>query len=180
MSEYEAAVDAASHEAEGLLEIFSALLRIAQVEGASPGAGVGDVDLGATTEAVADTYRPDAGDAARQLIAEVTPGTAVYGDRGLLTQAIANLVENALRYTPAGTRIGVHLSQNQGPGPVLAVDDDGPGVSAEDLPRLADRFHPGERSCMTPYWNWNASHRAFALHCASHRAASAAVYLWLR
>ena len=150
MSEYEAAVDAASHEAEGLLEIFSALLRIAQVEGASPRAGFGDVDLSATAEAVADAYRPDAEEAGHRLIAEVTPGIKIHGDRELLTQAVANLVENALRHTPTGTRIGVHLSQNHGSGPVLAVDDDGPGVSAEDLPRLAHRFYRGERSRTTP------------------------------
>ncbi len=60
VAEYEAAVDAALAEAEGLLATFSALLRIAQVEGASSRAGFRAADLSAVVEAVADAYRPDA------------------------------------------------------------------------------------------------------------------------
>lgn len=107
MAGYELAVDAAMREAEGLLETFSALLRIAQVEGASPRRGFGTVDLSAVAEAVADVYRPDAEEAGHLLHAEVASGVRVHGDQELLTQAAANLVENALRHTPAGTRIVV-------------------------------------------------------------------------
>ncbi|MDQ2803561.1 MAG: ATP-binding protein [Pseudomonadota bacterium] len=147
--EYEAAIDGAVREAEGLLETFSALLRIAQVEGASPRAGFRDVDLSAVAEAVADAYRPDAEEAGHRLAAGVSPGIFVHGDQELLTQAVANLVENALRHTPAGTRIGVHLVQNR-EGVILNVEDDGPGATAEDLPRLTHRFYRGERSRTTP------------------------------
>ncbi len=141
VGEYKAAVDGAAREAEGLLDTFSALLRIAQVEGASPRAGFRDVDLSAMAEAVADA------------------------DQELLTQAVANLVENALRHTPAGTRIGIGLSRSNkagsnkagsdgagsgGAGARLMVEDDGPGVGAEDLSRLTHRFYRGERSRTTP------------------------------
>ncbi len=149
MADYEAAVDAAVTEAEGLLETFSALLRIAQVEGSSPRAGFRDVDLSAVADGVADAYRPDAEEAGHSLTASVAPGVIVRGDQELLTQALANLVENALRHTPAGTRIGVLLTD--GPdGVCLAVEDDGPGVAAADLPRLTHRFYRGERSRTTP------------------------------
>ncbi len=147
--EYEAAVDGAVREAEGLLDTFSALLRIAQVEGASPRAGFGDVDLSAVADAVADAYRPDAEEGGRRLMADVAPGVVVRGDQELLTQALANLVENALRHTPAGTRIGVSLRLGRH-GACLAVEDDGPGVLAEDLPRLTHRFYRGEHSRTTP------------------------------
>ena len=150
VAEYEAAVDAALAEAEGLLATFSALLRIAQVEGASSRAGFRATDLSAVVEAVADAYRPDAEVAGHQLNATVAPGIAVQGDQELLTQAAANLVENALRHTPAGTVIHVRLTENPGSGVVLAVEDDGPGVLPEDLPRLTDRFYRGERSRTTP------------------------------
>ena len=149
-AEYEAAVEGAMREAEALLDTFSALLRIAQVEGASPRAGFRDVDLSAAVEAVADAYRPDAEDAGHRLCAEVTPGLAVHGDQELLTQAAANLVENALRHTPAGTRIGIRLSRGHGGVVRLVVEDDGPGVDAGDLPRLVHRFYRGERSRTTP------------------------------
>jgi signal transduction histidine kinase len=150
VAEYESAVDAALREAERLLDTFSALLRIAQVEGASPRAGFRDVDLTAVTEAVCDAYRPDAEAAGHQLTATISPGITVSGDRELLTQALANLVENALRHTPSGTRISVRLIGDCGMRVRLSIEDDGPGVAAVDLPRLTDRFYRGERSRTTP------------------------------
>jgi len=148
--EYEAAVEGAVHEAEGLLDTFSALLRIAQVEGASPRAGFRDVDLSAVIEAVADAYLLDAEDAGHRLTAAVAPGIVVRGDQELLTQAAANLVENALRHTPPGARIGLRLSGDVGAGPCVVVEDDGPGVDPRDLPRLTHRFYRGERSRTSP------------------------------
>ncbi|WP_428484781.1 ATP-binding protein [Rhodopila sp.] len=150
MADYEASIEAALGEAQGLLETFSALLRIAQVEGASPRAGFSDVDLFAVTEAVSDAYRLDAEDAGHALTATICQGVIVSGDQELLTQALANLVENALRHTPTGSRINVRLQGNDGTGALLSVEDDGPGVAPVDLPRLTDRFYRGERSRTTP------------------------------
>jgi signal transduction histidine kinase len=147
--EYEAAIDAALAEADGLLATFAALLRIAQVEGASPRAGFTLVDLSAVAETVADAYRPDAEAAGQQLITAISPGITVNGDRELLTQALANLAENALRHTPAGTCIQVRLAGDSAR-VILSVEDNGPGVASADLPRLTDRFYRGERSRTTP------------------------------
>jgi signal transduction histidine kinase len=133
-----------------LLDIFSALLRIAQVEGASPRSGFGDVDLTAVAETVADAYRPDAEEAGHELTATITQGVVVSGDKELLTQALANLVENALRHTPPGTRIDIRLEGSTETGARLSVEDDGPGVAETDLPHLTDRFYRGERSRTTP------------------------------
>src|SRR6267142_2140536 len=74
-------------------ETISALLRIAQVEGASPRAGFRDVDLTAITEAVCDAYRLDAEEAGHQMTATIAQGITVSGDQELLTQALSNLVE---------------------------------------------------------------------------------------
>lgn len=150
LPDYKLAVAAALVEAEKLLETFSALLRIAQVEGASPRAGFRDVDLSEVAEAVADAYRPDTEEAGHRLGANIAPGVRVRGDQELLTQALANLVENALRHTPPGTCITIGLAGALGTGTRLTVLDDGPGVSAADLPRLVDRFYRGERSRTTP------------------------------
>lgn len=150
VAEYEAAVDAALSEAEGLLNTFSALLRIAQVEGASPREGFRPVNLSEIADSVADAYCPDAEAAGHQLNATIAQGIVVHGDQELLTQALSNLVENALRHTPAGTRILISLTADPETGPVLAVEDNGPGVPAADLPLLTDRFYRGERSRTTP------------------------------
>ncbi len=149
VGEYETAVDGAMVEAEGLLETFSALLRIAQVEGASPRAGFRDMDLSTVAEVVADAYLPDAEEAGHHLATEIAPGIVIHGDQELLTQAIANLVENALRHTPVGTAILVGLQGNPDAGVTLWVQDDGPGVEPSDLPRLVHRFYRGEHSRTT-------------------------------
>ncbi len=144
--EYEASIDAALEEAQALLETFSALLRIAQVEGGSPRSRFARVNLSALVETVADAYRPDAEECGHRLICTVVPNLFVSGDQELLTQALANLVENALRHTPPGTRIDIRLQEDSKAGTVLTVEDNGPGVAEADLPRLADRFYRGQRS----------------------------------
>lgn len=150
VADYEAALDAALNEANKLLETFSALLRIAQVEGASAQAEFVEVNLSALTETVADAYRPDIEAAGHALTASIFSGVAVNGDRELLTQALANLVENALRHTPYGTRIAVRLEDRPGSGALLVVEDDGPGVAEPDLSRLTQRFYRAEQSRTTP------------------------------
>lgn len=150
VAEYEAAVDGAVREAEGLLDTFSALLRIAQVEGASPRAGFRDVDLSSVIETVVDAYQLDAEEAGHCLTAAVAPSIVVHGDQELLTQVAANLVENTLRHTPQGTRIAIRLSGDAETSACLTVEDDGPGVDAGDLPRLTHRFYRGERSRTSP------------------------------
>ncbi len=150
LGQYEAAVAGAMQEAEALLDIFSALLRIAQVEGASPQSGFRRVDLSSAAEAVSDAYRPDVEQASHTLGASVAPGVHVMGDQELLTQALANLVENALRHTPAGTHIALALRRDADGAVSLSVRDDGPGVATEDLPRLTARFYRAEHSRTTP------------------------------
>src|SRR5205085_3721314 len=113
-------------------DIFSALLRIAQVEGSSSRPGFGDVDLTAVAEAVADAYRPDAEEAGHALTTTISQGIVVSGDKELLTQALANLVENALRHTPPGTRIDVRPEGSSETGARLTVKDDGPGAAGAD------------------------------------------------
>ena len=149
-ADYQAAIDAAIAEAQRLLDVFSALLRIAQVEGSPSCTEFTDVDLSALIETVVDAYRPDAEEAGHTLTAGICQGAAVRGDKELLTQALANLVENALRHTPPGTHIDVCLEGTAQRGPVLSVADDGPGVADADLPRLKDRFYRTERSRTTP------------------------------
>jgi signal transduction histidine kinase len=146
IAEYRLAVEGAVQDAEALMETFSALLRIAQVEGASPRSAFRDVDLSAVVDAVVDAYRPDAEDAGHLIKAQAEAGVTVLGDQELLTQALANLVENVLHHTPSGTAMRLRLARGEGGACRLSVEDDGPGVPAEDLPRLTQRFYRVDRS----------------------------------
>lgn len=150
VADYEAATEAAIQEAQRLLDTFSALLRIAQVEGASSRAGFAGVDLSTLTETVANAYQPDAEEAGYRLATVIEAGVQVRGDKELLTQALANLVENAFRHTPPGTQVIIRLEVTGRRGALLEVEDHGPGVSDADLERLADRFYRAERSRTTP------------------------------
>lgn len=150
VGEYAVAVEGAIREAEGLQETFSALLRIAQVEGGSPRGGFRCVDLSAIVETVVDAYRPDLENAGYALAVEIQPGCQVFGDQELLTQATANLIENCLRHTPSGTQIHVSVFSTPADRVSLLIEDNGPGVSEDDLPRIAQRFYRGERSRTSP------------------------------
>ncbi len=149
ISEYRCAVEGAVRDAESLMGTFSALLRIAQVESASPRSAFRDVDLTAVVDTVVDAYRPDAEDAGHLIEADAEAGVIVHGDQELLTQALANLVENVLRHTPSGTVTRISLSCRDNAGCCLTVEDNGPGVPVEDLPRLTRRFYRAERSRTT-------------------------------
>lgn len=76
-----------------------------------------------------------------RLVVPETP-VPVSGDPDLIGIALRNLIDNAMRYTPEGTAISVRAGLESG-APLLAVDDNGPGVANEELHRLAERFYRG-------------------------------------
>ena len=140
--------DASLVELDGVLATFSALLRIAQVEAGLNDVGFTDVDLSALAGDVAELYAPVAEDAGQRLDFAVTPGQLVRGDKALLQQATANLIENAL--THGGPGAHVQVSVRAEPSPVLVVRDTGPGIPASEHGRVLERFYRLDRSRNTP------------------------------
>jgi signal transduction histidine kinase len=110
-----------------ILATFSALLRIAQIEAGTRRAGFAVVDLSDVFATVAEAFAPAAEDAGQILTASITPDLRITGDRELLTQMLANVVENAIRHTPAGTRIELHRVHRLEPG--RGVPGSGLGLS---------------------------------------------------
>ena len=144
-----AAIEAARVQAGELLEIFAALLRISEVEGMAERLPRQSVDLSGVVEQMVDTYRPDIETSGRVLQSAVTPGVTIHGDQRLIAQAMANLLDNALRHTPEGSRIDVAL-ETEADEALLRIFDDGPGVPLEDRDRLFQRFARSERARSTP------------------------------
>lgn len=149
----EAAIaDRARDEAERAITVFRALLQIAQIEGGSPKSRFAPVDLAALARRFAEFYEPVAEDSSH-LLAPVAavPGDdfTVSGDKDLLGQVIANLIENALRHTPAGALITVALSRQAGV-VTLTVADNGPGVPEAARALVLRRLYRLERSRTTP------------------------------
>ena len=149
VGEYEAATEAAIAETDAVLATFTAMLRIAQIEAGTRRAGFAPVDLSRLVAELAETYAVVAEDRGQSLRASVEPGVEVTGDRELLGQMVANLIENALTHTPPGSRVEVALARDAG-GPVATVADDGPGVPAAMRERVLKRFVRLEASRSTP------------------------------
>jgi signal transduction histidine kinase len=141
----------AAEEAEHAVAVFQSLLQIAQIEGGSPKARFAPVDLAAVLGTFIEIYEPAAEDSGHALhLAPLPEGpVTVTGDRTLMGQAVANLIENALRHTPAGTRIDIGLSRQAGR-VVLSVADTGPGIPAAERDKVRRRLYRLERSRTTP------------------------------
>ncbi len=136
-------------ELDAILETFSALLRIAQIEAGARQAGFSDLSLGQIVRSVAEAYAPVAEDRGQQLDMVIDHVPTIHGDRDLLTQMIANLIENPIRHCPAAARITVDLRQEAGE-PVLCVADTGPGIPASEREKVFRRFYRLEASRTTP------------------------------
>lgn len=146
--EYEAATEAAIAEADGLLEIFSALLRIAQIEAGAQKSAFATVDLSALARSIAEAYTPSAEDSRHRLETAIEDGVTITGDRQLLAQLFSNLVENALNHTPAGSTVRFALA-GAPTGFEVRVTDDGPGIPEAEREKVFDRFYRLDRSRTT-------------------------------
>ncbi|MGO9772100.1 MAG: ATP-binding protein [Roseiarcus sp.] len=140
VGDYERTVDAAIEDVEGVLETFNALLRIAQIQAGARRAAFTPLDLAAIARDVAEAFQPAADDENKTLTVETATPLPLAGDKELLSQMVANLVDNALRHTPPGTRIEVGAGMIEGAG-ALVVADTGPGVPEAERARIFESFY---------------------------------------
>src|SRR5262245_57357447 len=145
----QATIDAATAEVDTILETFSALLRIAQIEAGVRQSGFREIDLTELFGKVTDAFSDIAEDQGKTLVAQIEPSVRTWGDRELLAEMVANLLDNALRHTQAGARIEVRL-QTEDSRVVAVVADDGPGIPEEEKDRIFDRYYRLQRSIDTP------------------------------
>lgn len=132
-------VERAMADIDQVLRIFEALLRIAQIEAGERRASFETFDLSAALMDVGEALSPAAEDAGRPFVLDIEPGLRVRGDRALLQQAFVNLVENALRHTPAGTPVRLSLARDGGTA-MATVRDQGAGIPEADRDRVLRPF----------------------------------------
>jgi signal transduction histidine kinase len=142
------AVRAAIDEADRLLATFNALLNIAEAEAGAHGHIDEPLDLGDVARAAVELYEPVAEEKGFRLQLDSMPGALIRGDRHLLSQAIANLLDNALKYGDDGP-IEIAICSN-GDRVVAEIADSGPGIPAAEREAVFDRFVRLERSRSTP------------------------------
>lgn len=148
MGDYEAATEGAIAEADALLDIFSALLRIAQIEAGAQKSAFTEVDLSALLKSIVDAYLPSAEDSGHRLESAIDDGVTITGDRQLLAQLFSNLIENALNHTPSGSGVRMVLARTA-TGFEAQVSDNGPGIPETERDKVFDRFYRLDRSRTT-------------------------------
>jgi len=147
--ELRAAIERATDDLDGVVAIFQALLRISEIEAGSRRSSFSRVEITPLLRDVAELYDVVAEENGIELAVDVRDGLALFGDATLIQQAVANLLDNALKFSPAGTV--VRLQGLAGPhGIEITVADQGPGIPEADRGRVVERFYRGEAARHTP------------------------------
>ncbi|MGB4826804.1 MAG: HAMP domain-containing sensor histidine kinase [Paracoccaceae bacterium] len=150
-AEQDALVGQALDEMDRIARTFEALLRIAQIEGGALRDRFVPVDLGAVAASVVDVFAPSAEETGHTLRFDPPSGApvTVSGDRDLLGQVVANLIENSLRHCPEAGQISLSLAVVNGH-PRFEIADSGPGIPEAERPKVLRRLYRLERSRTTP------------------------------
>lgn len=145
-----ASLSLAIEDIDQVLVTIKAILRIAEVEHGERRGGFRDVDLNDVLQEAVDLYEPIAEAKGIDLVfEEEAQAHSTRGDADLLFEAVSNLLDNAIKFTPSSGSVEVSL-QREPRGPSIRVSDTGPGIAPEDFPKLLRRFHRGDRSRGTP------------------------------
>ncbi|MEW5739660.1 MAG: ATP-binding protein [Myxococcota bacterium] len=133
-------VDIIHRQSERLSELVEDLLELSRLESRQIQLAEQPVDVAEAAQRALEAVRPKARDRGTQLELQIPPGTRVLGDQRAVEQILLNLVDNAVKYTPANGHVWVSA------GPVddaieLRVRDDGPGIEPRHLPRIFERFY---------------------------------------
>jgi len=144
-----AALDEGIHDLDGITRIFQALLRIAEAEAGARRAAFAPLDLPEVLRDAAEFYEAMADARGQRLETDWPPHIALVGDRDLLLQAIANLLDNAIKFTPTGGEVRLSATAAEGRCTV-AVADSGPGLPPQDRARALERFYRADQSRHMP------------------------------
>jgi len=149
LEQLQAAVDKTIAGLDQSLSITTALLRLAEIENSRRSAGFGEVALGELLQEVCDMYEPIAEAKDITLTATIMRPSSVRGDRDLLMEAVANLVDNAIKFTPEGGKVELELLCGDGE-TILRVTDTGGGIAEQDRESVLRRFYRSEKMRHTP------------------------------
>jgi signal transduction histidine kinase len=144
------ALQQALDDADNLLKTFSAVLAISRLQAAGQAPDPAPFDAGELAAGVAELYEPVARDKGVEFVAEFDRDLTVEGNREFVAQALANLIDNAVKYTPPGGAVRVRARRRSSGDIEFSVTDTGPGVPEADRTRIAQRFVRLENSRSEP------------------------------
>jgi signal transduction histidine kinase len=143
------AIERATADLDGIVAVFQALLRIAEIEAGSRRAAFSTLDVVPLLADVAELYGAVAEEKGVTLTVRAPPRLPMFGDRELIQQAAANLVDNAVKFSPSGGTVTLSAAATRA-GVEIAVADQGPGIPEGDRERAVERFFRGESARNSP------------------------------
>jgi signal transduction histidine kinase len=149
LEQLQAVADKAVANIDHSLTIITALLRLAEIENSRRSAAFGNVSLHEMLCEVCDIYEPIAENKNIDLRVEAGHPLNVRGDRDLLLEAVANLVDNAIKFTPEGGKVDIELLRADGE-TIVRVTDTGGGISAQEREAVLRRFYRSDKVRNTP------------------------------
>jgi signal transduction histidine kinase len=147
--QFQTATDKAITNIDQSLTIITALLRLAEIENNRRSAAFGKVPLHEMLREVYDLYEPIAENKNINLRVEVRQQSNVRGDQDLLFEAVANLVDNAIKFTPEGGRVDIELTRGDDE-TIVRVTDTGCGISEQERDAVLRRFYRSDKIRSTP------------------------------
>ncbi len=149
LEQLQAVADKAIAGIDQSLTIITALLRLAEIENSRRSAGFGTVALDEMLREVCDIYEPIAENKNIALRVGATQPLTVRGDRDLLIEAVANLVDNAIKFTPEGGKVEIALLRGEDE-TIVRVTDTGCGISEQEREAVLRRFYRSDKMRNTP------------------------------
>ena len=142
--------DDAITQVDSILGIFSAILRIAEIESSSVQGRLVTVSISTVLENMAETFEVVAKADNKILSSFIEPGLYVTGDKELLEQMFVNIIENAILYSPPGSEISIYANHERGRAAAIEITDQGPGIPESEHKRVLQRFVRLDTSRHTP------------------------------
>ncbi|WP_040759222.1 sensor histidine kinase [Woodsholea maritima] len=148
--DYEAALAQAVNDTEELLKTFNAVLSLSRLQAGERRKAMEVLNPSEILADVAEMYEPVCEDVGLEFTAEIERDLSLTGDRELIAQAAANLIDNAVKYTPEGGAVCLRARRCSNGAIEISVTDTGPGIPAEDRARVLERFVRLEKSRSQP------------------------------
>jgi signal transduction histidine kinase len=143
--EYEAMAGSIIEECDGLLVMINTMLDISEAETGVYRVNISNIDLSRIIGEACDIFQPIAEDKRIRIIQNIEVGASIQADKEKIQRVVANLLDNALKYTPENGTITFTMKQDQNE-VTIALEDTGIGISEEDLPKIFNRFYRCDRS----------------------------------
>lgn len=146
----EAALEQAVSDVDELLKTFNAVMSLSRLQTGERRRAFEELDLGELIADMSELYEPVCEDQGMEFSCDCVSGLTVLGDRELVAQAMANLIDNAVKYTPDGGAIALRARVTQSEQIEISVTDTGPGIPVDDRARVLERFVRLDRSRNKP------------------------------